>query len=597
MAEMTVASLPSLEDITAAGRLGDVLAAVELQERPLPPTRRDRVLPDRLRLVYLVARVGFGESERVLITQARHLGALGANVTVLSRAHPDEDDPGRAERRLGTRARLRHVPYGEAITDAVPPCDLIVAGSWEFVLPARMLGFAPVVLFERGELHMLGEVPPHFRVVVEASVRAASVTFAHGGPLKDALKREYGVETRDAPGVVDTRVFGAGSAKRAPGSRRGGVVLSGSDVVGADRLDDARHVAEALRASHPDRAVTLLTPRPELGAAFAEVVGAPSDEELARRLRSARLYVSTTERAAVDLGPLEAMAAGTPVVAASHPSVLSYAVNGQNALLAPAGDVAALVESARRVLDDDGLATRLAEGGLVTAAAHSWPVLGPELLAQYSEVAGTAPTKAPLGGFAVSLGGLHFVRQGDAARLRNRLGACTTREVALPVSQPAFGPFRTVRWRVVARRADGEAGVTRVNLPARSDLPIADAPYQAELELLRDGFAEEALEGFAARCESGNSAEQAVLGRWVSLSLIEAGRPDDADEVAAAFAHDFPTHPDYVLLTVCAARAAGRPLEISGPLERVRVLGVGARYDEWFDDPLAILAELLGAEL
>ncbi|HVC26172.1 MAG TPA: hypothetical protein VND23_10475, partial [Acidimicrobiales bacterium] len=233
--------------------------------------------------------------------------------------------------------------------------------------------------------------------------------------------------------------------------------------------------------------------------------------------------------------------------------------------------------------------------GLETARAYGWHVVGPRLLEQFRDVVATVAPAPPVSGYAVRLGGLRFARPGDAARLRARLGACTTRDVALPVSQPAFDGYRSVRWRVVARRPEGEEGVTRVYLPARSERLLDDSPNQAGIDLLRAGHAEQALERFVEDCERGTRAEQAVLGRWVVLAMLESGRPAAARELALAFASDFPTHPDYVLLAVRCAIAARRPADLSGPMARVRLVGVGARHDEWFEEPYRLLAEELGA--
>lgn len=594
---MTAANLPSAGDIVAAGRLRDVLAAAELYDRKLPPTRRDRGLPDRLRIVYLVARVGLGEGERLLLAQARHLAALGADVTVLTRAHPDDTDADYRERRSSTRARLRPVPYGEAMTEAVPPCDLIVAGCWEFVMPARMLGFAPVVLFEQGELQVLGDVPEHIRAVVASSLRAASVTFALGENVQASLRDEYGVDALAAPGVVDLGLFHPGRPRRtASEEHRAGVVCSGCEALDGDRMADARRVAAGLAESHADHGIVWVSQLREPAMAPGRAGQAPAAaSNLARALRSARAFLSATDRAAFDVAPLQAMASGTPVVSTAHPGVLSYATDGLNALLVPVGDVDGLLAAVRRVLDDGELAARLATAGLETAAAHGWAVVGPQLLGRYAEVVSAAPHAPPLGGFTVHLGGLRFARPGDAARLRARLGACTTREVALPVSQPAFGAYRAVRWRVIARRDEGEEGITRVYLPARSERPLDDAPAQGSLDLLREGRAKEALEGFVERCQRGTREEQAVLGRWVVLCMLAAGRARDAAEVAVAFANDFPVQPDYIVLAVACTAAARRPVDVAGPLERVRLLGVGARYDEWFEDPCSLLTEQLDA--
>ncbi len=594
---MAAARLASVEVVVAACRLADVLSAVEIHGRPLPLNRRDRALPDRLRIVYLVAGAGVGEGEQLLFTQARQLAALGADVTVLYRAHPDDPEVPVEARRAGTRAAVRRVPYGEPIADAVPHCDLIVAGSWELVLPARMLGFAPVVLFERGALADLGEVPEHIRAVVAASLRAAAVNFALGAEARAALWRGYAVEAREVPGVVDLGRFSPSRRPAPPAERPGGLVFVGSRSLEADRFGDAERVVELVARFRPRLRTIWLGPRRPPAAGRFELVESPGEEDRARHLRSAQVFVSTAEHASFALGPLEAMASGTPVVATAHLGILPYARHGVNALLVPVGDVEGIAQAVRRVLEDPALAARLVAGGLGTARAHSWSRVGPELLTSYGDVVRTTPVAPPLGGFKVALGGLRFTRPGDAARLRARLGACTTQHLAIPVSQPAYGPYRSVRWRVVATRANGQAGTTRVYLPARTDRPLDDAPSQGCLDLLRAGRAEEALEGFGEACQLGTAAEQAVLGRWVVLAMLACGRAGDAAEVAAAFAHDFPTQPDYFVLAVLAAVAARRPVDVADTLRCVEMLGVGARYEEWFDDPYALLAHALATRV
>lgn len=590
---MTAASLPSPQDVAAAGRLADVLAAVELLGRPVPLERRDRALTDRLRIVYLVARAGSGDGDRLLHVQATQLAALGAEVTVLARGHPGDAELDHHDRRAGARARPRRVPYGESITDAVPPCDLIVASSWEFVLPARMLALAPVVVFERGVLHALGDVPAHIRSVVEASLHAAAAVFAVGAAARSALESGYGIDCRELPAAVDLALFHPGPRRGGPGRRCRDVLVVAGDDGGGDERDAARRVVAALRGLRPGLTTTLVGPPVCAAEEIWETVCARSEADRAGLYRSGRVFVSTAERELVDVTPLEMMASGTPVVAWRHPGIAGYARDGENALLVAPGDVAGIAGAVHAVLEDEVLAARLAAAGRRTAAALSWGELAPRLLESYVDVVRGTRISPPLGGFAVSLGGLRFARPSDAAQLRARLGSCTTRAVALPVSQPALGSWRVVRWRVVARRDQGEDTVTRVYLPARSAHPLDDAPAQGCIDLLRAGEAERALAELVERCERATRDEQAVLGRWVVLAMLAAHRSDDALDLARAFATDFPTHPDYVVLAVVAALAAQRPVELAGPLEAVALLGAGARYDEWFDDPAGLLAAAL----
>jgi len=87
---------------------------------------------------------------------------------------------------------------------------------------------------------------------------------------------------------------------------------------------------------------------------------------------------------------VEAMAAGLPVVAsdiAGYREVLTHEVEG---LLVPPNDPGALASALRRVLTDEGLASRLAAAGRRRAETFSWEAIVPRLEAIYDRVAGRA---------------------------------------------------------------------------------------------------------------------------------------------------------------------------------------------------------------
>src|SRR5260221_14476208 len=60
---------------------------------------------------------------------------------------------------------------------------------------------------------------------------------------------------------------------------------------------------------------------------------------------------------------LEALAAGKPVVAARATGIVDAIVDGENGLLFPVGDVAALADTLGRLLTDKTLASQLARAG------------------------------------------------------------------------------------------------------------------------------------------------------------------------------------------------------------------------------------------
>lgn len=85
--------------------------------------------------------------------------------------------------------------------------------------------------------------------------------------------------------------------------------------------------------------------------------------------------------------PLQAMAAGTPVVASDIP-VLRETVGG-GGVLVPVSDAAALAGALARVVDDPDHRAALAEAGRVHAAAFTWRRCGEGLVAAYNAAMGS----------------------------------------------------------------------------------------------------------------------------------------------------------------------------------------------------------------
>jgi len=109
-----------------------------------------------------------------------------------------------------------------------------------------------------------------------------------------------------------------------------------------------------------------------------------SDVELAALYAGATAFVFPSRYEGFGLPPLEAMACGTPVIAADNSSLPE--IVGDAALLAPADDVAALAEALRRMLTAPELRRELAASGLRRAATFSWRRCAEETLAVYGAV-------------------------------------------------------------------------------------------------------------------------------------------------------------------------------------------------------------------
>jgi len=128
------------------------------------------------------------------------------------------------------------------------------------------------------------------------------------------------------------------------------LVIVGADGWGSAALDQA-----IATARHGDRVIRL---------------GYVDDLDRAAIVQGASVLAFPSVYEGFGLPPLEAMAAGTPVVSSSG-GALAETV-GDAGLLVPPGDRDALVDALRATLDDEALRARLVARGHARAAAFPW---------------------------------------------------------------------------------------------------------------------------------------------------------------------------------------------------------------------------------
>jgi glycosyltransferase involved in cell wall biosynthesis len=539
-----------------------------------------RSLPARLRVAYLMPRTGIGGGARVLIEHANRLTERGHEVVLLS--HFDRPDW------TELRAEFRRVPFGVELAEAIPPCDLIICGYWEQVVAARALGTAPVVHFEQGDFHLFEELARKNLATVAAQLSSADATMTVSGTVAEVLSSRYGVEARVVPNAIDPKVFHQGSP--AP-TARPYLLFVGWDGNEFKGMAEMRQVYAALRAERPELDLVWVSPQ-QPQQPLGRVVVAPEQAALAELFRGAAAYVCCSHYEAFPLPPIEAMASGTPVIATRNVGVLEYARDGVNALLADIGDVAGLTANVRRVLDDAELAAQLRQGGLETAAAYTWDTIIDGLEEFYRATAAdwTAPQSD---GWTFELDGLTFVDDDGAARLRTRATAVGTREIAIPVSFPAFEGHRISRWQVVARRPYGEPGVSRLLVQATTEAAPRNLPYRHGLRHFNEGRFDDALQRFVTTYKGSDDAGMAAVARWMVITLLELDRGQEAHDIAAGYAEKHADNADFHYLHAMTSVLTGRKVDGPAFVETLGTLGPATHYDEWFDDIVGLGADRL----
>jgi len=215
-----------------------------------------------------------------------------------------------------------------------------------------------------------------FRTVVPRAVRRAARVFAVSERTRRDLVELYGIDDRKivvTPNAVDPAF--------SPGGASDGYLLfvgaiqARKDPIAA--VDAAKEVGLPLVVAGPAKDAALARTLRERGAELRGYVEKP---QLADLYRGAACLVLPSRFEGFGLPVLEAMACGTPVVAADDPAMRE--VGGDAAVYAETGGLA---DAIRQVLAERESRVR---AGLERARSFSWDVAAERAVAAYREVLG-----------------------------------------------------------------------------------------------------------------------------------------------------------------------------------------------------------------
>lgn len=135
-------------------------------------------------------------------------------------------------------------------------------------------------------------------------------------------------------------------------------------VVGGHSFQDYREYRDRVLASLPGLGLRLDDD--------VVLLGTVPDAELPGWYAAADVLAFPSTKEGWGLAVLEAMSAGLPVVASDLPVFREYLRPGQDALMVPVDDAAALTAALAAVLDDSALADRLRAAGYLVCARFTW---------------------------------------------------------------------------------------------------------------------------------------------------------------------------------------------------------------------------------
>jgi len=277
---------------------------------------------------------------------------------------------------------------------------------WNVALPAPKRGVvvatiqdvAPLALPDPRRRKLLKNL--RWRRRYRLTAKRATLLIAISQFTRDETHRVLGVPTsriRVTPLAADDLVIPP-AERDAEALARLGVRSPYVLAVGAaDRRKNLGLLERAMprvAATNPEATLVLAGPRRSAVAdpAWRRTLGFVSNDDLVTLYRCARALIAPSSYEGFGLPPLEAMAVGTPVIAARASSLPE--VGGDAAVYVAPDDDAALATEIRRVLDDDAHHAALSAASIAQSRRFSWDDTARATLAAFDDAMTLAHTEA-----------------------------------------------------------------------------------------------------------------------------------------------------------------------------------------------------------
>jgi len=219
-------------------------------------------------------------------------------------------------------------------------------------------------------------------------------------PLQDKVAAYFPGETRVIPNGIDYASYASPGVLTLPEFDDGR-----PNILFVGRLDERKGFRHLLRAyphikqRFPEtRLLVVGAYQPNEVASFERYArryrlndihfsGKASQADLRRYYRTATIFSApSTGSESFGIILLEAMAAGTPIVASDIAGYRSVLTHKREGLLVEPGNENAIAEAIIRLLEDPHKRTSMAANGRLTARQYDWKVVAPRILEYYSEL-------------------------------------------------------------------------------------------------------------------------------------------------------------------------------------------------------------------
>lgn len=234
---------------------------------------------------------------------------------------------------------------------------------------------------------------PNWRWKLMAKVANHDRLLANSGSTAKRLDDWLGLE-------IDGIVYAGVDTNQFSGDSTPEFTTENTSILYVGRLDDGKGLPDLLKA-HAEVSDTelyivgdgrLADELKELSDRLGtrdrvQFVGAVPHEDIDGYYAAADIFCLPSYHESLGMVNLEAMATGTAVISTRIDAIQEYLTHEENGLLIEPGDVDALVNSLKRLTEDDDFREEIARAGRATAEEYTWEEQARRLAAHYDDTA------------------------------------------------------------------------------------------------------------------------------------------------------------------------------------------------------------------
>lgn len=318
-----------------------------------------------MRIAFSLGSPDIGGGTYVIFQHARYLTGRGHDVHIFTR----EVSPSKRATWYAHSGELNLRAWDDLATEAVP-FDLALGTWWRTVfelheIPANR--YAYFVQSIESRFYPGHEVP--LRQLVDSTYELGLPVVTEATWIRDYLAERHGAAATLVRNGIDKAWFSAEGARRAAPRGTGlRVLIEGPVDVAFKNVPDTVTIC---RQAEVDEVWLLTSSRVTSYPGVDRVFSRVAMQDVAAIYRSCDVLVKLSFVEGMFGPPLEMFHCGGTAITYAVTGSDEYMVNGENGVVAPAGDRAAVINALRQLMAQPELLHRLKKGAIHTA--QSWP--------------------------------------------------------------------------------------------------------------------------------------------------------------------------------------------------------------------------------